>query len=205
LVLTQSILDALQADSCEGDRVEPEPETSVLMLVVDVSASMMDVAAATDGRSKWEVTKEALALTLDALPPSMAVGMLLYPIQMTEPNEIAPTDVSACVAVDQLVSIDLLGGVSSAQRSVLANGLEGALVEGGTPTHDAYAYALEHLVSFASDLLRSDQPDCSVGWQYSAEANQLVLCEESCRRLKRDPGGELELLFGCMQLPAIAD
>ena len=293
-------------------------------------------------------------LTLDTLPPSMAIGMLLYPNMMTVKNEVAPADVSTCVVVDQMAAIDLLGGASSAQRSVLASLLDAAVVEGGTPTHDAYTYGLDHLIAFETALpkymllitdgqptflqgcygtgytawpvdeqpiidtiamakanagistfligapgsevayesgednrpwlpmaaeqggtarqgcshsgaggychfdlvaepdfatglqralaeiaasivqceyalpppptgdqeintdqvnviftdgagaqvafLRNDNPDCQIGWQYSADRTRITLCEGSCLKVKSEPEGELELLYGCSTL-----
>ena len=151
-LVDDAFIEAMSSVACDGESQEPEPESSVLMLVVDVSGSMTQTSKSSGGRSKWEVTHEALSVALGVLPPSMAAGMLLYPNRMTEKNEVAPTDVSHCITTDQLVGVDLLGGETSAQRTVLGELLANANVMGGTPTHDAYDYALQNLVAFQTDL-----------------------------------------------------
>jgi hypothetical protein len=148
----EAFIQAMSDQACEGESREAEPESSVLMLVVDVSGSMAEESPSSGERTKWEVTHEALSVALDTLPSSMAAGMLLYPNRMTEKNEVAPTDVSQCVATEQLVEVDLLRGETSAQRSVMAEVLANATIVGGTPTHDAYDYALQNLVAYETDL-----------------------------------------------------
>jgi hypothetical protein len=46
-------------------------------------------------------------------------------------------------------------------------------------------------------LLRSESADCERGWYYSADAMQVTLCEVSCLKIKAEPEGLLEFLFGC--------
>ena len=150
--VTPAMLELWHAQDCASERILAVPETSALMLVIDDSGSMIYDAYNTRGVSKWETTQLNVARMLERLAPTMAVGMLLYPNRTTEPSETEPTDVSACIAVDQLVPIDLLGEQSSAQRTALAELMETAIVEGGTPTHDAYAYALDQLAGDQSEV-----------------------------------------------------
>jgi hypothetical protein len=43
---------------------------------------------------------------------------------------------------------------------------------------------------------KNDSPDCQDGWQFDAEG-RVVLCPNTCSVAQNDPGGTLELLFGC--------
>jgi Mg-chelatase subunit ChlD len=39
--------------------------------------------------------------------------------------------------------------------------------------------------------------DCSEGWQYSTDGGSIVLCGSACDRVREDPTGAVEVLFGC--------
>jgi hypothetical protein len=39
--------------------------------------------------------------------------------------------------------------------------------------------------------------DCSAGWQYSPDGSSIVLCGATCDRVRADPVGTVEVLFGC--------
>jgi hypothetical protein len=41
------------------------------------------------------------------------------------------------------------------------------------------------------------QSDCSEGWQYSADGENIVLCGDACERVRNEPNGTVEVLFGC--------
>jgi hypothetical protein len=43
---------------------------------------------------------------------------------------------------------------------------------------------------------KNDEPNCVDGWQFDAEG-RVVLCTNTCSVAQNDPGGTLELLFGC--------
>jgi hypothetical protein len=50
-----------------------------------------------------------------------------------------------------------------------------------------------------SDALRDPSATaCTQGWQYSADKSQIDLCGDFCSQVKADPGGSLQILFGCM-------
>jgi hypothetical protein len=135
--------DGLRMKACAGWTSEPELLPTVLELVVDLSLSMDQSTPATNGRSKWDITREALGVALDALPPTTALGLLYYPNMRTEGSD-TPRDVSECVNIDALIPIDLLGDPGSAHRQRLDDSLDQADTNGSTPTHDAYHYALEY-------------------------------------------------------------
>jgi hypothetical protein len=39
--------------------------------------------------------------------------------------------------------------------------------------------------------------DKGIGWQYSADGTQINLCGSACSAVKADPGGKIQVLFGC--------
>jgi hypothetical protein len=49
--------------------------------------------------------------------------------------------------------------------------------------------------------VKQDPPNvaCSAGsgWQYSSDSKQIILCGASCEAVKADPGGKMQVLFGC--------
>jgi len=121
---------------------------SLLDFVVDTSGAMLELAPQSN-LSKWAVTRDALAAAIDDfLPDDTAVGVLFYPNQATIPNQLAddpnsdPLPISECVNVSAMVGVAPIGAQGSAQRAALALGLANAQPAGGTPTDDAYVYAL---------------------------------------------------------------
>lgn len=137
--------DQLRANECAGWSSEPELLPIVLMLVVDTSGSMNDRPAGSND-SKWTITQGALATAVDGLPATASVGVLYFPNKQTQPNSDinAPRDVSACVNIDAMIPIDLLGDTGSRQRATISSSLNQARPNGSTPTHDAYDYAYVH-------------------------------------------------------------
>jgi hypothetical protein len=39
--------------------------------------------------------------------------------------------------------------------------------------------------------------DCTRGWQYSADGKSILLCGDTCERVKKDARGRIEIAFGC--------
>jgi len=154
--LTDDQVNAIRSQACASWNAEIESVPSVMQLVIDVSLSMKDPAPGNNRLTKWDVTRGAL---LDAvvgtsgkgLPASMAVGGLLYPNMNAQRNS-SPQDVNACVNTSAAVPIDLLGmrldskGNGTGQRRLLADSINGAVLQAYTPTFDAYHYALENLL-----------------------------------------------------------
>lgn len=141
-------LEMLRNSSCAGWEAATEVQPSILQLVVDISGSMDQQAPGTSS-SKWQVTRQALDDAIYALPDSIAVGVLYYPNMDTTPSEPAgdatdpPRDVTACVNTGQILPIDVLGPTGAPHRTAVDDSLyqiNGPA--GGTPTHDAYRYAL---------------------------------------------------------------
>jgi hypothetical protein len=46
-------------------------------------------------------------------------------------------------------------------------------------------------------LLRNDQPDCDVGWQYTADGTGINLCSATCETATQEKSAKIELFFGC--------
>lgn len=141
--LTPEQVEEIEGGACAGWKTEGEALPAVLMLVVDVSGSMEKAAPGSPNRSKWDITQEALADAIDTLGAQTAVGVLYYPNQGTRQSE-TPRDVSECVNVEALVPIETLGADASTVRRALQRSLEEANTGSGTPTHDAYQYALDN-------------------------------------------------------------
>lgn len=134
-------VDDLEARACAGTKIEPESLPAVMQIVLDNSLSMNSTTQATNGQSKWTVTRAALEETIDNLPPNVAVGLLYFPNKDTSAGT-TPRDVSACVNTDALVPLALLDVANSPARRALRDSLERTSPAGSTPTHDAYTYAL---------------------------------------------------------------
>jgi hypothetical protein len=133
----------LENKACAGTKIEPENLPAVLQIVLDDSLSMNTVTNATNGQSKWVVTRAALKDTLDALPGNIAIGLLYFP-NMSTTRGTSPRDVSACINTGAMIAIDVLGEQNSAHRQRLANSLDTTSPAGATPTHDAYNYGLNN-------------------------------------------------------------
>jgi len=141
-MLSDEQVAAISDLACAGWTTEGEALPAVLQLVVDVSGSMeRDAPGSND--SKWEVTRDALSSAIEELGAQTAVGVLYYPNQDTSASENA-RDIDACVNTDELVPIAPLGAANSAAREALQRSLTRANTGSGTPTHDAYQYALDN-------------------------------------------------------------
>lgn len=142
--ITAEEMEELENGACAGWYAEPEPLPSSIMLVVDISSSMNSTTDATGGRTKWEVTRDALQSAIDDLPPSVTVGMVMYPNKNTEDvRNDTFKDSSECVDTGAIVPFELLGPAGSDHRQTIEDLFDNATLHSSTPTHDAYATALE--------------------------------------------------------------
>jgi hypothetical protein len=167
--LTAEQVDAIQDSACTGWSTEGEALPAVLELVVDVSGSMEKPAPGDPDQSKWAVTRDALSSAIDSLGAQTAVGALYYPNRQTSASD-SERDVTACVNTDAMVDIAPLGAPGSAARTALQRSLTRANTGSGTPTHDAYQYALENgMQAYQSSaskfmlLITDGQPTFSLG------------------------------------------
>ena len=141
---SETDLETLRNGSCSDWSATSTALPASLMLVVDVGSSMGQGSDTTGGRTKWDITREALITALNALPATTEVGLLLYPNEQVQRNTGGGTqDVSACVNVDAMVAPAALGDGAQGQRQLLIDRLQAADLQQGTPTHDALWAALD--------------------------------------------------------------
>ncbi|HET9959558.1 MAG TPA: vWA domain-containing protein [Polyangiaceae bacterium] len=140
--VNQTTVDQLRAQACQGWSSEPESLPSILEFVVDTSGSMNDMTASTRGQTKWNRTRDALTQSLDELPASVGVGLLLFPNMNTLASD-QPADVTNCVNTRALIPLALLGPAGSAQRRTLATSINAVMPQSYTPTYDAYTSGVD--------------------------------------------------------------
>jgi hypothetical protein len=145
--LTSDQFTTIKNSSCAGWSHEGENVPAVLDFVVDTSGSMGLTSPTTGNQTKWDITHTALASAIDALPGSTAVGMLFFPNMSTPSNPASannPLTTDHCVNTKAMIPIALLGNAGSAQRAAISQELGTVTPDGtmGTPTDDAYEYAL---------------------------------------------------------------
>jgi hypothetical protein len=161
--------DTLSRAACNRWNVEREPEPALIMLIVDVSGTM---AYPMQGSSvsKWDVERSVLGNIIDILPAKVGVGILYFPNMATPPSS-TPRPASACVNLDAMISVGMLGSYTSQQRTVLARSLAATEpnLQGGAPTLDAYLAGLDELGRTSLDgrrqmlLITDGQPTFSEG------------------------------------------
>lgn len=143
--ISAETLDVLRVVACADWSTDPAPSPASLMMVVDVSGSMSEPV--NHAETKWEITRLALTEAISSLPGITAVGMLLYPNQPTAASSV-PLAAEACVNVDAMVPVAPLAGSGSQQGNRLFAALWAPdTINGGTPTHDAYATAFAALTA----------------------------------------------------------
>jgi hypothetical protein len=142
---------AIEENACAGWAYEPEGLPAKLELVIDVSGSMKDPAPGSSA-TKWEETRDALLEAIvgvdgPGLGASTAVGLLFYPGKFNSNVSTKPLSSSTeCLNIDASVSMAELGGDGAPQRSAIEDALSSVETGQGTPTHDAYKYALDKVV-----------------------------------------------------------
>ncbi|MBN2195452.1 MAG: hypothetical protein JW751_21720 [Polyangiaceae bacterium] len=211
--LTAQQADALvgEASVCAGWSVEPEGGPATLMMVVDTSLSMDSPAPNTgDGRSKWQVTREALLAAVDSLPGSAWVGIMFYPNEGVY-NGSGGVDLTECVNVNGAVPPSALGGADSQQRQLISGSIQAVDPDGCTPTHGAYVWGLQDGLRAATGapgrhqmlLITDGQPTLSIdcqtgpGGRTCTPANptdKVVIQQEIAQALAQD--GTLTWIIG---------
>lgn len=148
---------------CVSSRSEAIPQGSKLMLVVDNSTSMDDLAPGSRTATKWDATRDALLEAVvgvegSGLRPEMAVGLLLYPNMDRPESTSTPQDTSMCVNTAAMVPIQLLGTTTpeAPQRALIRATLEAPRQGSGTPTHDAYGYGFKAGLALGGASLPGD-------------------------------------------------
>jgi von Willebrand factor type A domain-containing protein len=150
---------AFDGPACAGETSGAESLPAVLELLVDTSGSMDENAPGTRG-SKWTVTRRAVLDAVAAMPAETSLGVTFYPN--------VPNDEETCFDAQSAVAIDVLGGAGSRQRQAVATAFQRQAPQGGTPTHDAYRYAVARALAVGSGsryivLITDGVPTYSVG------------------------------------------
>jgi hypothetical protein len=135
---TASTTGYFDGEGCVGLSASGERLPAVLEVLVDTSGSMNDEAPGMN-ESKWTVTRSALLAAIDGMPKDIALGVTFYPN--------VPQNAEPCFDRQSAVAIDLLGPPGSAHRRAIEQAFASKLPEGGTPTHDAYQYAVSELLA----------------------------------------------------------
>ncbi len=149
--------------ACVGLSEELEAMPGMLMMVIDASSSMDEATPATNGRSKWAVSQEALVAAVDTLGAATSLGMLYYPNMVVSANT---GDSTTCVNVDALVP---MAPLDDTHRELVRSTIMGGQTETCTPTHDAYQLALDSVRATSSGanrymlLITDGQPTLSYG------------------------------------------
>jgi len=125
---------------CAGQVAGAEVAPSVLQLLVDTSGSMGEDAPGGRG-SKWTVTRKATLDAIDNMPGDTSLGLVFYP---NVPNNSQP-----CFDQKTAVAVAPLAATGSAQRQQILTAFTRQNPQGGTPTHDAYRYALSQIEATA--------------------------------------------------------
>lgn len=142
--------DAIQTNACNAWAIEPESSPAKLQLVVDVSSSMNSAANGTGNRSKWEVTKDALIEAIcgvngPGLAANTSVGLMFYPNMKNEEVSSTPTTQDVCLNLDGITPMAKLESGDGSHREALRSTFETVQLGRGTPTADAYDYALHNI------------------------------------------------------------
>jgi len=132
-----------QAPACSDQIAPAAARPPLIQFVVDTSGSMSWVAgterAPKNGeQSKWQVTQQALAAAIDAMPDDVAVGLSYFPnVQRGDASCFRPA-----VAAP-------LAPLGAEQRALIKQVNDAEKPFGGTPTHGAYNFGVEQLQTTA--------------------------------------------------------
>ncbi len=150
--ITPTQVDEIKNAACAGWNGELEGVPAKLQLVVDISSSMNQTAPGTN-QTKWQVTESALVqaipgdgtATYPGLSATTGVGLLFYPNVQSTPT-VAQQSLAACLRTDAMIPMAQLGldGTGNSQRNLIRQAFQAAQLAQGTPTYDAYTYALQN-------------------------------------------------------------
>lgn len=132
--------------ACAGQIAGAEVAPTVLQLVVDTSGSMDDDAPGPVRGSKWDATRRALLAAVDRMPAETAVGVVFYP-DVSNSDDNNGNDPNGCFDRQADVPLAVLDAAGSQHRRQIQRAFQDQKPNGGTPTHDAYAFAVQGLES----------------------------------------------------------
>ena len=161
-----------EGEACAGQVAGAEAAPSVLQLLVDTSGSMNESAPGVR-QSKWNVTREAVLSAVRTMPRDTSVGVVFYP---NVPGALA----QPCIERETAVSIAELGNDGSQQRQRIQRAFQRQRPAGGTPTHDAYEFALADMTESSASgsrymvVITDGIPTYSLGCEGTGNANDPV-------------------------------
>ncbi len=131
-----------QAPACSDSFAPAAARPPLIQFVVDTSGSMAWVPGTdrnpqSGERSKWQITQQALAAAISAMPDDVAVGLTYYPNTLQNGQCFRP-EVAAPLAP-----------LGAEQRARILDVNTAMQPFGGTPTHGAYAFGVEQLKASA--------------------------------------------------------
>jgi hypothetical protein len=131
--------EGVREQACADQFVGVTERPPVIQFVVDTSGSMNWVAGTerlpdNGERSKWEITRDALASAIANMPDAAAVGLSYYPNTGGAGPECNRPIAAAPIARLTPEHRALIERVNSEQTAL-----------GGTPTHAAYEFGIEQL------------------------------------------------------------
>ncbi|HEU4578145.1 MAG TPA: vWA domain-containing protein [Polyangiaceae bacterium] len=130
-----------QLPECSDQFAPAAARPPLIQFVVDTSGSMNWVAGTQSAprageQSKWQITQQALATAINAMPDDVAVGVSYFPnVRDGDPR-------SQCFRPEEAAPLAPLG---AAQRALIQQVNDAAAPFGGTPTHGAYRFGIEQL------------------------------------------------------------
>lgn len=136
--------------TCQGSAAEAEAQPASILFLVDVSNSMNYSTDATGGRTKWQVTQEALKNAVAGLPFTFSVGVSFFPNMAANINTTTARPASACVNTADDVAVNLADDAQTAHVQSAIDGLTPNSMA-ATPTHDAMNIAIDQLVNYTQN------------------------------------------------------
>jgi hypothetical protein len=131
--------EGVREQTCVDEFVGVSERPPVIQFVVDTSGSMNWVAGTdrppeSGERSKWDITRAALATAIANMPDAAAVGINYYPNTSGGGPECHLPLAAAPIA-----------RLTPEQRALIERVNDAQTAEGGTPTHAAYEFGIQQL------------------------------------------------------------
>ncbi len=149
-LVTPEQVDALEQASCAGMVMAVSDAPVVTSFIIDSSASMGETAANTQGRTKWQVTRDAVVNAVSRFDTESAVGLLVFPNEVTLANPSYDTvPLSNCLNTAPALAPEVLANADAGTvpLTLISSALDAVTPEGARPTCDAFDYAWSSFMS----------------------------------------------------------
>jgi hypothetical protein len=166
------------------------------------------VVYSTDGYPKGCDSSNTIANAVGVAQAGLSAGIKTYVLGMGQ-NLASLNQVAAAGGTDKAYLIDT-GGDAATQLSQAFDSIRSRAVLSCTfeipppPTGETIDYGKVNVhytdsSGKVTDVLRDPSSTaCTQGWQYSTDKKQVNLCGDLCNSVKADPGGTVQILFGCL-------